>query len=591
MKPLDPLDVPLPALQLIEANAGTGKTYTITTLYLRLLLERRLEVGQILVVTYTNAATAELRRKVRERIAARAGGAARCASIDGRRRPARAGRGGARRGDGRAAIAGASRRRCTASTRRRSSPSTASASACCTSTRSRAASPFDVELIGDERLLLDEVVRDFWTPRAVRRAAGTSSRGCATSKRHAGGLAHLAAHGGRASATCASCRPVGGSRGALTTAASWTRAALGAQLQSIWRCSPDELRRRKDAGQHAGRSTTCCSGSTTRCAATGGAAAGRRDPPPLPAALIDEFQDTDPVQYRIFRRASTARRQRPLFLIGDPKQAIYGFRGADVFAYMRRQARARRRRVHARRQLPLRPALVRAVNALFDRAPTPFVFPEIPVLADATPPRASAMRSAARAPGGAPLRMLFVRARARRRRREARRSSRQASEHWLSAAVAAEIARAARRARRSLGGRPLSRRRHRRAVPHQRPDRRRCRPRCARSACRACCTATQRVRDAGGAAGSSACCAPWPSPATRGAARGAGHAAARADRRDDLCALQRRRARSGTSGSSASSAGTSSGGRSGFTAALRAPARRAARRRRASCRPPAASAA
>lgn len=50
------------------------------------------------------------------------------------------------------------------------------------------------------------------------------------------------------------------------------------------------------------------------------------------AALIDEFQDTDPVQYDIFRKIY-ARTDCPLFLIGDPKQAIYSFRGADIFAY------------------------------------------------------------------------------------------------------------------------------------------------------------------------------------------------------------------------------------------------------------------
>ncbi|MBK8752177.1 MAG: UvrD-helicase domain-containing protein [Candidatus Competibacteraceae bacterium] len=51
------------------------------------------------------------------------------------------------------------------------------------------------------------------------------------------------------------------------------------------------------------------------------------------AALIDEFQDTDPVQYDIFRSiyASTG---KPVFLVGDPKQAIYSFRGADIFAYI-----------------------------------------------------------------------------------------------------------------------------------------------------------------------------------------------------------------------------------------------------------------
>src|SRR6218665_2000917 len=54
---------------LIEASAGTGKTFTLTALYARLLLERQLNVGQILVVTYTTAATAELRERIRARLA------------------------------------------------------------------------------------------------------------------------------------------------------------------------------------------------------------------------------------------------------------------------------------------------------------------------------------------------------------------------------------------------------------------------------------------------------------------------------------------------------------------------------------------
>lgn len=60
--------VPLHGLQMIEASAGTGKTWTIAALYLRLLLERALPVEKILVVTYTNAATAELRARIRQRL-------------------------------------------------------------------------------------------------------------------------------------------------------------------------------------------------------------------------------------------------------------------------------------------------------------------------------------------------------------------------------------------------------------------------------------------------------------------------------------------------------------------------------------------
>ena len=65
---LDVFACPLDGINLIEASAGTGKTWNICGLYLRLLLERRLEVQRILVVTFTNAATAELRDRVRQRI-------------------------------------------------------------------------------------------------------------------------------------------------------------------------------------------------------------------------------------------------------------------------------------------------------------------------------------------------------------------------------------------------------------------------------------------------------------------------------------------------------------------------------------------
>jgi exodeoxyribonuclease V beta subunit len=58
----------LDGLNLIEASAGTGKTWNICALYLRLLLERKREVQKILVVTFTNAATAELRERIRARI-------------------------------------------------------------------------------------------------------------------------------------------------------------------------------------------------------------------------------------------------------------------------------------------------------------------------------------------------------------------------------------------------------------------------------------------------------------------------------------------------------------------------------------------
>lgn len=61
---LDAKTIPLSGKHLIEASAGTGKTYNITRLYLRLLLERRLPVEKILVMTFTKDATEELRGRI-----------------------------------------------------------------------------------------------------------------------------------------------------------------------------------------------------------------------------------------------------------------------------------------------------------------------------------------------------------------------------------------------------------------------------------------------------------------------------------------------------------------------------------------------
>ena len=107
-----------------------------------------------------------------------------------------------------------------------------------------------------------------------------------------------------------------------------------------------------------------------------------------PRALIDEFQDTDPLQYRIFQRVYIDSAQPTgtaphtgLFLIGDPKQAIYAFRGADIFTYMtaRRQAIENGKLWTLDTNRRSAEQLVAAVNALFERAHAPFVYDaEIP---------------------------------------------------------------------------------------------------------------------------------------------------------------------------------------------------------------------
>ncbi|MCH2185528.1 UvrD-helicase domain-containing protein, partial [Myxococcota bacterium] len=68
MSALDPLEIPLDRRCLVEASAGTGKTFTIALLYVRLVMERGLAANEILVVTYTRAAAAELRERIRNRL-------------------------------------------------------------------------------------------------------------------------------------------------------------------------------------------------------------------------------------------------------------------------------------------------------------------------------------------------------------------------------------------------------------------------------------------------------------------------------------------------------------------------------------------
>ncbi|HEX6592840.1 MAG TPA: exodeoxyribonuclease V subunit beta, partial [Moraxellaceae bacterium] len=139
------------------------------------------------------------------------------------------------------------------------------------------------------------------------------------------------------------------------------------------------------------------------------------------AALIDEFQDTDPLQFRIFEKlfgagvsvlesnpvradgepgrtieaqgnlfespsTSSGRTEFPLYLVGDPKQAIYSFRGADIFTYLRARQSAEGRYTLATNRRSV-PALVQAVNGLFTRHTNPFLLSDLGfVLVDAVQP-------------------------------------------------------------------------------------------------------------------------------------------------------------------------------------------------------------
>jgi exodeoxyribonuclease V beta subunit len=90
-----------------------------------------------------------------------------------------------------------------------------------------------------------------------------------------------------------------------------------------------------------------------------------------PVILVDEFQDTSPVQYRIFERIYQTEKNdhsRALVLIGDPKQSIYGFRGADIYSYMQARRATLERHYALDTNFRATAQLMGAINHFFGQA-------------------------------------------------------------------------------------------------------------------------------------------------------------------------------------------------------------------------------
>ncbi len=164
-RPLDILAEPLEGLHLIEASAGTGKTHTLADLYLRLVLEGGRPVDQILVVTFTVAATAELRDRIRARLEAARGAFERGVLANPRdgvlagllaRIPERA----------------AAARRLAQAVQGFDEAAILTIHGFCQRVLKEGAfesgQPFEAELVPDEGEILQEVVDDFWRKRLYR---------------------------------------------------------------------------------------------------------------------------------------------------------------------------------------------------------------------------------------------------------------------------------------------------------------------------------------------------------------------------------------------------------------------------------------
>ena len=453
---MQPHAIPLQGWGLIEASAGTGKTYTISALYLRLLLEQALPVEQILVVTYTKAATAELKERIRSRmVEARTAlqlGASEDpflqALID------------------RTPSAEQAERQLTCAILSFDQAAIYTIHGFCQRALSdhafEAGLPFELVLEPDDSTLLREIGDDFWRTRLCDLPAGLTrylvSRGTTPQSllkpiRQSLNKPLLEVRGQDLPDDLESLEYECGSLWSQLRK-SWKRSAdeVMTQLQHArlhkgsykpdqipaWRGLMDQLLAQKAAPAELFRQFELFTASKLAEKTNKGgqppehvffvlcdeflqlhrqrevryqqaqvallcglrrylldelrrrkqerrlqgyddllhnllqALERKRRGPALAtalreryrAALIDEFQDTDPVQYRIFSRIY-ADCPQPLFFVGDPKQAIYGFRGADIFAYLQaRRETAQRFALDTNwRSVP---GLIKSVNRLFD---------------------------------------------------------------------------------------------------------------------------------------------------------------------------------------------------------------------------------
>ena len=311
---------------VLEASAGTGKTYTIAGLAARYVAEGR-PLEKLLLVTFTRLATGELRERVRRRLTEVAAGLEGAPSDD----PVVA------------LLAAGDRDRHLANLRRAladfDAATIATTHAFCQEMLSGLGIAGDHEpeaqLVEDVRDVQAEVVDDLFVWRLAgggggpRPGYGEAQRIAAAATEHAIDLAEA---------------PDGMPRTRYRTAA-WTRTVLGERKRRMAVVTYDDLVLRLKAALALGPE----------------AVAKLRER--YEVVLVDEFQDTDPDQWDILR---TAFGDRALVLIGDPKQAIYAFRGGDVYAYLD-AAGTVDRQVLDRNHRSDGP-LVTALDALFDGA-------------------------------------------------------------------------------------------------------------------------------------------------------------------------------------------------------------------------------
>jgi exodeoxyribonuclease V beta subunit len=311
---------------VLEASAGTGKTFTIAALATRYVAEGHVDLSQLMLVTFSRAATQELRDRVRERLVSAERGLAHSAAARSQADDALL-RLLADAPDEEVAVR---RRRLTRALAGFDAATIATTHGFCQQMLAGLGTAGDtdrdatfVESIDD---LITEVVDDLYLRKfaPIGTAAPAVAYTCArkvAGQAVADSTARLVAHdpGGDAEAY---------QRYGLADA---VRREVDARKRARRLLDYDDLLTRlRDALVDPAR----------------GAAARARVRERYRVVLVDEFQDTDPVQWEILRAAFHG--STTLVLIGDPKQAIYAFRGADLVTYLAAAGEAATRRTLAR---------------------------------------------------------------------------------------------------------------------------------------------------------------------------------------------------------------------------------------------------
>jgi exodeoxyribonuclease V beta subunit len=463
MTPFDILTAPLDAgVTLIEASAGTGKTYSITGLILRLVLEKHLQVRDILAVTFTEAATQELRDRIRQRLQSALEDLQRGVSEDAIIAAF------LKEGDKTIGI-----RELDVAIQSFDEAQIFTIHGFCQRMLNdyafESGARFDTTLATDPKPLFEEVARDFWRLRfyeakpllpklamawkrspedwvellertrshpdlvilpspgtdSCRALLQTTGKTFGALKKewtsHQADIEMLLRHDGNLSRSEKNFRDdrvddllaqvaevcgdfesaapesinalsgitseaiAAGTKGTgtapehlfFTLSSDFCRSveALFNQLtHEFLEFAQAELPKRK-ARTNTVTYDDLITGLRDALRQEGGNALARAIGDRYSAALIDEFQDTDPAQYEIFRTIFRPKNHR-LFLIGDPKQAIYGFRGADVFTYFK-AAKLADRTFTLTTNWRSEATLLAAINGLFRQTAQPFIFDRI----------------------------------------------------------------------------------------------------------------------------------------------------------------------------------------------------------------------